>query len=258
MKQKQLLAVLLFVSLSCAAQTPTLYDNFNHKFLSPSRWAYAICYAGNGLELECVREIQDEQLHLAHRSFGQTDSNTGLQGGAALVGFANSASIKSIRMDLIVRNVLESPCAANPGFGGSANIWGVFFNAGSGDSTDDVGAQLVFGRLASDPPGQLNVHGQTFHGGSYSPFVPLGTVWIGTPVTATLTWDQPNHRFVVSWINKITHTTMRGMMPYSFSDTTPAAGAAKVLEVSGFPANCTANPTSVYVDALFDNVYVSQ
>jgi hypothetical protein len=45
--------------------------------------------------------------------------------------------------------------------------------------------------------------------------------------------------------------------PYSFSDTTPAASLGEVLEVVGFPANCTANPTYVYVDALFDNVHIT-
>jgi len=104
--------------------------------------------------MECVREIRDERLHLAHRHFGLKDSDSGLQGGAALVGFANSEKIKTIKFDLVVRSVQESPCA-NPSFGGSANVWGTFFNAGSGDPNDDVGAQLVCGRLATDPPVQV-------------------------------------------------------------------------------------------------------
>lgn len=258
MRHKGLLAALLFATLPCAAQTTTLFDNFNHKFINPSHWAYALCYSGRGLEMECVREIQDGQLHLAHRSFGLTDSNSGLQGGSALVGFAHSAAIRSITIDLIVRSVEERACAANPGFGGSANIWGTFFNAGAGDPSDDVGAQLVFGRLSSDPRGQLNVYGQTFHAGNYSNYFSLGTVSIGTPVTATLTWDQRNHRFIITWTNKLTQVTTSGTMPYTFPDTTPVAGPAKVLEVSGFPSNCTANPTWVYVDALFDNVYTAK
>jgi len=258
MKQAHWLVLTLFITLHGVAQTTTLYDNFDHKFLNPSRWAYALCYSGSGLEMECVREIRDERLHLTHRHFGLTDSNSGLQGGAALVGFANSETIKTIKFDLVVRSVQESPCAANPGFGGSANVWGTFFNAGSGDPNDDVGAQLVFGRFASDPPGQLNVHGQTFHAGSYSALFDLGTVAIGTQVTAILRWDSANHQFVISWTNKVTHVTTAGTMPYAFSDTTPVAGPAKVLEVSGFASNCIANSTSVYVDAQFDNVYIGQ
>ena len=50
--------------------------------------------------------------------------------------------------------------------------------------------------------------------------------------------------------------TTAGTMPYAFSDTSPVAGPAKNLEVNGWAANCTANQTSNYVDALFGNVYV--
>ena len=258
MRHKELLAVLLLATLLCAAQSTTLYDSFDHKFLNPSRWAYAFCFSGSGLELECVREIRDEQLHVAHRGFGLTDSNSGLQNGGAGVGFANSETIKTIKTDVVVRSVLESPCAANPGYGSNAGIWGTFFNAGSGDPNDDVGAALNLKRVYSDPPGQLIVIGQTFHAGIYSSYFTIGTVSIGTPVTLTLSWDQPNHQFLISLTNKVTHVTTTGTMPYTFSDTTPVAGPAKTLGVGGFASNCTANSTSMYVDALFGKVYIGQ
>jgi hypothetical protein len=254
----RLVALLILATLPCAAQTLKLYDNFDHKFINPSKWAYAFCFSGSGLELECVREIRDEQLHLAHRGFGLTTSNSGLQNGGAGVGFANSETIKTIKTDLVVRGVVESPCAANPGFGGGAGIWGTFFNTGTGNPNDDAGASLGLTRFASDPPGQLNVHGQTFRTGNYSPYFSLGTVAIGTPVTITLSWDQPNHQFLISYTNKLTHITTTGTMPYDYPDTTPVAGPAKTLGVSGVPSNCTANSTSVYSDALFANVYIGQ
>ena len=47
-------------------------------------------------------------------------------------------------------------------------------------------------------------------------------------------------------------------MPYTFSDTTPVAGSAMTLGAGGFAANCTANSTSMYVDAYFGNVYVGR
>jgi hypothetical protein len=256
MRHKRLLAVLLFATLYCSAQTTTLYDNFDHKLLNPSRWAYAFCFSGSGQELECVREIRNEQLHIAHRSFGLTTSDTGQQNGGSGIGFANSQTIKTVKTDLVVRSLTEVPCAVNPGFGGGANIWGTFFNDGSGDPNNDVGAQLGLTRFASDPPGQLTVRGQTFHGGIYSNFFTLGTVSIDTPVTLTLSWDQPNHQFLIKITNRETHVTTVGTMPYTFSDTTPVAGSAMTLGAGGFAANCTANSTSMYVDAYFDNVYV--
>jgi len=252
----RLVALLIFGSLPCAAQTLTLYDNFDHKFINPSRWAYAFCSPEDGLELECVREVRDERLHLTHRAFGLTYTNTGQNNGGAGVGFANSERIKTVKTDLVVRSVLEVPCAANSSFGTSAGIWGTFFNDGSGDPNNDAGAQLGVTRFTWMPAGELLVRGQTFHAGVYSDFFTIGTVTIGTPITITLSWDQPNHQFVVSFTNKETNVTTAGTMPYAFSDTSPVAGPAKNLEVNGWAANCTANQTSNYVDALFGNVYV--
>ncbi|HEY7351471.1 MAG TPA: hypothetical protein VH596_01775 [Terriglobales bacterium] len=255
---RHFVALLFFATLPCAAQRLTLYDNFDHKFITPSRWAYAYCFSSDGPELECVREIQNGRLHLTHRGFGLTSSNTGQQNGAAGVGFVNSESIKTVRTDLVVRSVLEVPCAANASFGTGAGIWGTFFNAGSGDPSDDVGAQFGVTRFSGETPGELIVRGQTFHGDVYSDFFTIGTVTIGTPMSITLSWDQPNHRFVIGLTNQLTRVTTTGTMPYTFSDTTPVAGPAKTLSVNGWAANCTANQTSNYVDALFGAVYVGR
>jgi len=83
-------------------------------------------------------------------------------------------------------------------------------------------------------------------------------VAIGTPVTIGLAWDQPNHQFIISLTNKVTHVTTSATMPYTFSDTTPAAGPAKVMQAGGFTSDCAANATSLYVDAVYDNVYIGQ
>jgi hypothetical protein len=111
-----------------------------------------------------------------------------------------------------------------------------------------LGRPSTLKRVASDPPGQLNVIGQTFHAGIYAPYASLGWVAIGTPVTITLAWDQPNHQFVISLTNKITHVTT--------SATTPVAGPAKVMEAGGFVSDCVTNATSLSVDAVLANVYV--
>jgi hypothetical protein len=199
-----LLALFILATLPCAAQTLKLYDDFDGKFISPSRWAYAFCYSSDGPELECVREIRDEKLHLAHREFGLTNSNTGQQNGGAGVGFGNPETIKTIKTDMVVQGVLEVPCAVNTTFGSSAGISGNFFNAGSGDPSDDAGAQFGVTRFTWSPAGQLTVRGQTFHGSVYSDFFTIGTVPIGTPIIISLSWDQPNHQFVISFTNKVT------------------------------------------------------
>jgi hypothetical protein len=235
--------------------TTKLYDNFNHEFLSPALWN-TFCYASN-VSLECAVEIQDGQLRLVRRVPGQKNSNAGFQVGVTTASFSNPASIKSITTDLVIRDIRESPCTANPSYGGNAGIVATFFNAGSGDPSDDVGAQLLLGRVFSDPPGQLTVLGQFFQNGVYTYFF-LGNVSLGTPVTVTLTWDKPNHQFLTNWTNDLTHVTTQGTMPYSFSDTTPAANPTKNLQADTLPSNCTAAQTWVYVESVFDNVYVGR
>jgi hypothetical protein len=123
MTRIRILAVLFFATLSCAAQTPTttLYDDFNQRFLNPSKWSTnTACFTTNGLEQECVREIQNGQLRLAHRNFGNRDTDQGSQFGGANVFFAHPARIKSITTEMTVIRSAESPCPANPDFGGGS------------------------------------------------------------------------------------------------------------------------------------------
>ena len=47
-------------------------------------------------------------------------------------------------------------------------------------------------------------------------------------------------------------------MPYTFGDTTPVAGPAKVMEAGGFASDCATNAKSLYVDAVFANVYIGR
>ena len=263
MKHQSVFGFLLFAVLSCAAQnapstnSSILYDNFNHPFLDPSKWSTApACYADNGAEQECVRHITSGKLYLAHRNYGNANSDSGFQFGSASVAFTNPSTIRSITAEVTIKNYVEVPCAANPGFGGSAHIDATFFNTGTGNPSDDVGGHFGIGRSFSDPPDQLSVFGQIDQGNNYFFYLFLGNVTIGTPVAATLTWDQPNHQFVVIWTNLKTNVTTSATMPYSFGDTTPPTNAAKVLTTNTFPTNCTAAPSWMYMEATFDNVYV--
>lgn len=240
-----------------SAQKSIPYDDFNQRLLNPLKWnTFGACFTENGLELECTREIQGGQLRMVHRNFGQRDNDVGFQFGSASLSFANPASIKRITTDLLVRNIEESGCAANPQFGGAAHIDATFFNTGTGDPNDDVGGHVAFGRAASDPAGQLTAYGQISQGYNYFAYFPLGTVPMGTPVTVTLLWDQPNHQFIAGWANRITHEKTQSLMPYTLADTSAATNPSKVLTVNTFPSNCTANATWVYIEANFDNVFI--
>jgi hypothetical protein len=262
MKRHVVFGFLLFAVLSCAAQNTSspqpliLYDDFNHPFLGPSKWSSVPgCFTTNGVEQECVRQIRSGKLYLAHRNYGNPNTDSGSQFGSAFVAFANPSKIKSITAEITFKNYFEVPCLANPEFGAAAHIDATFFNTGTGNPSDDVGGHLGLGRGFSDPPDQVSVFGQINQGGNYS-YLFLGTVKIGTPVNATLAWDQPNHQFLVSWTNLITHVTTNETMPYTFADTAPPTNPSKVLTANTFPDNCTAAPAWVYIEATFDNVYI--
>ena len=161
-KHYGLLAMLVLATLPCAAQTVTLYDDFDHRYINPALWN-TVCGTSE-LSQECVIEIQDEHLRLARRVTGDPGSNTGLQYGQATAFFFNPVPIKGITADMVVRRIDEQPCAANPSFGSHGDIIARFFNAGNGTENDDVGASLSVGRAASDPKGQLTAdcHCQLF------------------------------------------------------------------------------------------------
>jgi hypothetical protein len=261
MKANSVAVVVLSMVLTgiASAQNSFLYDDFSQPLLNSHKWAMIdTCFSSNNQEMECIRGVQDGALLLAHRNFGQRDSDVGSQFGGAFVNFINPGLIKSITADVVVRDIEESPCAANPELGGAVHIDGTFFNAGSGNSTDDVGAQFGFSRRVSDPKGQIQIWALIFQDFNYFGFVSLGFVSLGTPVTATLAWDQPNHQFIASATNNVTHAKKRVLLPYTMSDTTAATNPAKDFSVNNFPANCTNNPTWVYADATFDNVYVAK
>src|SRR5712664_3452696 len=95
------LVLFAYVSRMVYAQQPSaglvLYDDFKGRLLDPSKWStFSACFTTNGLELECVREIESGKLRLAHRNFGNRDTDTGFQFGDANVPFANPSVIKSI------------------------------------------------------------------------------------------------------------------------------------------------------------------
>ena len=107
-----------FARTTAAGGSAALYDNFHHKFLDPLRWNLSSsCYTADGLEMECVREIQAGHLRLAHRNFGQRDSDLGFQFGSDTLTIANPASLTNIITDLTVGDVEEINCPPNPQLG---------------------------------------------------------------------------------------------------------------------------------------------
>lgn len=257
------LCFVLLVSLSYmlhAQQPPSnlaLYDNFDERFLNPSRWSLSGACASRSV-LECVREIQDDKLRLAVRSYGATDSNQGNGFASSELHFPNPIPIKTIAAALTVRQASGTGCPANTAnSGGHAILQGSFFNSGTGNPNDDVQALLFFNHLATDPQGGLfgvallHWQGQFFGG------VGLGALSVGQKIVAQLSWDQPHSQFVASWTDVLTGKMTQVFLPYTTPDTTPPAAPDKLIGVRTFPPNCVGTQmTFADLDATFDTVWI--
>lgn len=250
-----------FASLALAqtVQQPStnlvLYDNFEEeRFLDPSRWIPdSVCFLG--FTLECVREIQEDRLRVAVRTYGATNSNQGTQYGPSELHFTNPVPIRSIATQFAVRRTSALGCPTNPTSHAHAIVTGRFFNSGSGNADDDVEAFLTFDHFIPDPEGVLEVQAFTHWQGQYS-FVFLGIINVGQKVIAQLSWDQPHHQFVASWTDVVTGNVTQELLPYTMSDTTPPTTFDKQVGVRTFPDNCVGTQTFAYMETTFDKVWI--
>lgn len=251
-----------YLSHMVYAQQPSaglvLYDNFNQKFLDPTKWStFGACFTFSFLE--CVREIQDGHLRLAVRNYGATNSNDGNQYGPSELHFINPAPIRTIAAQLVVRRTSGQSCPANLGVssGAHALLQGSFFNSGSGNPADDVQGLLIFNHLPTDTEGVLNVAAFMHWQGQFFGFVSLGTVNVGQKVIAKLAWDQPHAQFVASWTDAETGRVVQAFLPYTMPDTAPAAAPDKLMGVRTFAPNCVGTQMLVAdMEATFDHVMI--
>jgi hypothetical protein len=248
----------LAVIMPALAQQPNsgtrVYDNFDKRFLDLSKWLAQ--WQCGGTVMECVREIQEDQLRLRVRAYGATDSNDGTQFGSSGLTLASS-SITDIATDLIVRRSTADACSTNPGLVGHAQvlIFGSFFNGGGNTADDDVQAFLQLDRYSSDSPGVVLAGGFLKYRGEFFDHANLGPVNVGEHVRVELLWDQPNHRFVIRLIRLASGTLTEQVMPYAISDTTAAVSPFKNINANVYPANCFGTRTSSELEVLVNDVF---
>jgi hypothetical protein len=237
------------------SSTLHLYDNFDADFLNPAKWS------GNwncGTALDCVRDIEDDELRFKVRGYGATDSSDGTQYGPSTLNLTKS-NVTDIAVQLVVRRSSADGCSTNPGFGGGGGhahflVVGNFFNGGGGTTDDDVTAYLQLDRYSTYPAGQVLVGGFLRYQNQFFGNVDLEYVNIGEKVTVELVWDQPNHRFVIRLTRPSQGTVTKQYMPYSVSDVTPAVGAFKSLSANVYPANCLGTRKSATLDVAVTKV----
>ena len=121
-------------------------------------------------------------------------------------------------------------------------------------------AYLMVERLTGDPslpPAFLRVAGFTTRGATFSENVDLGTVRVGEPAVATLTWDRQSHAFVWQIVETFTKPhAVEGTLPCVEGDGAPPAEPFKSLRVRTFASNC-AEPGFAAMDVTIDNVRVN-
>jgi hypothetical protein len=231
-----------------------LYDNFDNRFLDPSKWLAQ--WQCGGTVMECVREIQEDRLRLRVRAYGATDSNDGTQFGSSGLSLVSS-SVTDIATDLTVRRSTADSCSTNPGLVGHAQvlIFGSFFNGGGNTPDDDVKAALQLDRYSSDSPGVVLAGGFLTYQGQFFDHADLGPVNVGEHVRVELLWDQPNHRFVIRLFRLASGIVTEQVMPYTISDTTAAVSPFRSINANVYPANCVGTRTSSELEVLFNDVF---
>jgi len=191
---------------------------------------------------------------------GDGGSDSGEQFSSDELLFTNPNAIQSVTADATVLQpqLVACPTTTNGQPTRTVEkISGIFFNTGSGDPADDASEFEFFYADASNPS-TITV-GNWFCAGSNGPCYGnnFGTYAVGTPLTATNTWDKANHQFISTVKAKWeVGPGTRAVLPYSVSDATPPVNPERALEVTVATSNCTSTRTFAHAETFYDNVIV--
>lgn len=262
------MAVALMVPANSQAQL-MLYDSFRSSSIDPSKWIGVDCDP-TSLRDTTRRVVTDDSdsgsglLHLFHKAYAFTNTDSGGTGCPFGLGFAHPASITDISFTVTVRKMEAVGCATNssPSIG-SVELRARFFNTENPPTSQIGDVESVIGpsRVSTDTGAQLTVvafytrcEDAFCNSRTTLDFQVLGSVYAGEPIRVRINWDQPNHRFVYQ-LNQQPEV----ISPYTVSDVAaPFFGPFRDLDITHVVANCTTNPRPVVTeDAYFGSVYVN-
>jgi hypothetical protein len=246
-----------FTALSHAAKVP-LYDDFSGDGIDRSKWT----------ETESARYVGEKgQLFLARYLLGGTSSDTGVTPESWSLNQVNPAAPKVWQADITMNDLYVGDiCAANPTPSRSAaRIIAAYFNIRPGgplpnDRTGDVLAQIRAQRFSNsvDAPGVLQVSGvvsacsnaDCSSSTTIGAVQPLGTVSVGSKLTATISWDKAGNTFS---FQRDLGTPMS--VTYTDADNVAPSVPFNNVSIRNEAANCLSGPrVKVGSAALFDNV----
>ena len=251
-----------------AVESLVLYDDFNATQIDPGKWfggEFGVAFPGTSTE--AIRQIQDNRLRLVHRSYGQTDSDSGSTRNELVLMFHNSAAVTAIKATVQVTDAAATRCPGNPETTVAwAMIVGRFFGTApstAGGEVRDMAAFIGVIRRSdsTDPPDVLRVRSGVFHcanvvctTGSMLHFRDLGPVKLGEMARLRVQWDRDNHRFIFQ-----RNDDPKVLVRYTVPDSDPPGIQFKTLGALHLVPNCTATPRPVaFIEALFDDVMVNE
>jgi len=284
MKLKLLLAgiALLFVQGQVLALDPLVnYDNFNKKkvdgckyCINPELW--------RGLQrgdrvTEILREIKAKRAHLFHRSWNQTDSNSGGEQGRNRLNFRESETISGACFTPRIKKYEIKHCDGNIDSWGQARIryLGAFYDTNTAEDSDDgvvyAAIEMRRGSWANGKKGRFEVSGWveecgdadcTFDNWSTyddvdDPDLVFKTVkGVKNKGKMCLGYDWFNHEIVFSYNGdeRRVNSTDHGLP--AFANRVSDDWAWHVIETRTDVPNCMDKPLSGSIEAEVDDVKV--
>ena len=257
---------LTMVNAAQAAAPTVLYDNFTAALINPAKWVGGESDAA-GANLENLRHIVGNRLHLYARGAGASGFNFGTRYGSNALSFRNPNPVTAIKASVWANSATITNCPGNPDVGlVRSRLGGTFFNASPspipGDSTYDVLAQIRVQRASNstDAPNVVRVRYSVSLclDSDCNGSTTLGSAELGPPVnpgqkvTLSLEWDKANKRFIFR------RDALVAVVKYTLADASAPGFSFKNLQVSYYVVNCaSATPPTAAIDAYFDDVYTN-
>lgn len=263
--------VLLIIMLALPVQALepfVLYDDFNSKLIDVNKWFGEQERSGAVVILEFVRGIQENRLHMANRTYGDTNSNKGTSRGYNNLRFIDGGRITGIKATVQVNDVEAKGCRENPvPSTASLHLMGSFFNTTATPTPNSVKNDVIAwigiqrNSNSTDKPNVLEVNYMVIECRDNNCFSStlldkgfLGIVMTGSIVDLSLRWDQANHQFIFQLDNQ-----SAVFSPYKVSNISRPGLGFKRVDLAHHVANCGGEPRSAaFMDAYFHKVFVNE
>lgn len=219
---------------------------------------------------ESARTVTSKKLNLLERSYGATDSDTGLMAARTQLYFANGSDIRGMQAKIKLAAFETVGCGGNPDATFvKAELMGRFFNTGpqiEGSAENDVYARIGIVRdsHSSDPANTARIGARVKRckdsacNASEAMFAhDLGAIEKGQQAVVSLEWDQANHRFFFRRDSQ--EAVVFSYDADVYPDSAAPSQVDKRVEAYSEVPSCTTTPRPTgYIKATFDDVGIKR